>query len=223
MDADILDTLPPRPVLAREQTIGVSRLCDITYPTAEHPDFDRVFDEVKSLDVSWDAERHIALRELMGGGIESIWSMAYIFPFGDLGQRDKDVEIKPMSAIDMQYFRRHCPDLPQMSDQDAWKQFQLFTKSMYGSHGDNIRIDRNDKFLLSMIGRLASSHESPYSDRTCRFGQYIAIGLRRRMPPKDAYTFGKQAMAYDEAIEDLAARVAARAVELAEIETVSLR
>ena len=134
------------------------------------------------------------------------------------------VEVRPMNAIDMQHFRRHCTDLPQMSDRDAWKQHQLFLKSMYGGQGEDFRIGRDDKFLLSMIGRLASSHDAHYSDRTYRFGQYIAIGLRKRMTPKDAYTFGKQAMTYDEAIEDLCARVATRAVEMAESsEAISLR
>lgn len=215
MDAIGIDALPPRPVLARDQTIGMSMLHDGIYQTGGHPEFDRIFDEVKSLDVSWDAERHTALRELMGGGIESIWAMAHVFPFADLGLRDKDIEVRPMNAIDMRHFRRHCTDLPQMSDRDAWQQHQLFLKSMYGGQGEAFRIGRDDKFLLSMIGRLASSHDTPYSDRTYRFGQYIAIGLRKRMTPKDAYTFGKGAMAYDEAISGLVVRVAEKAKDLA--------
>ncbi len=224
MDDFGIDALPPRPVLARGETIGVSMLCDTRYPKGENPEFDRIFDQVRALGVSWDAERHAVFRDLMGGGIESAWSKAHIFPFGELSQRDDDAGIPPLNAIAMQVFRRHCTDLPQVSDEDVWKQHQLFLKGMYGNAGRSIPLGRNDHFLVSMIGRLASTPDTPYSQKTRQFGMFIAVALQNRMTAKDAYAFGKQAMTYDEAIEDLCARVATRAVEMAESsEAISLR
>jgi hypothetical protein len=223
MDDFGIDALPPRPVLARGETIGVSMLCDTRYPKGENPEFDRIFDQARALGVSWDAERHAVFRDLMSGSIESVWSRAHIFPFGELSQRDSDAGIPAINPIAIQVFRRHCTDLPQMSDADVWKQHHLFAMGVYGESGGTIPMGRDNHFLVSMIGRLASSPETPYSEKTRRFGMFIAVGLKDRMTAKDAYAFGKQAMTYDTAIEDLCARVAARAVEMAEDEVVSLR
>ncbi len=203
------ELLPFRPLICNipesidSNDFVYTRLSDYSFSEGFEPVSEKLFDDIKNLELSWAKQSNYASR-YSSNHSELIWERVHEFPLETLNNPKDDVPDCAEAEEDLLKLRDFYPELSKLTDGSLYDRFDTYQSDCCYINGWSA--NRDDSFLFYLLGKLANNDCGSLDAGD--IGEMMSYSLLNGGSFNDSLEFGDFWYQYDSSIKCLAYRVA---------------